>query len=132
MRRSPTVEQPALFFRGDPEDLPDVQIAEVQIDHPLGRVEEGVGHMVEVPQLVLPQGDRPREEPDGLGNAIALVGQVPLGGEGLNVVEEPDHFRLGDGVERSLDPLGQPLACQPDFFRGSKHRRLCPAALTAL
>ena len=79
MRRRPALAQPFFLDRRHAKDLAHLGHLEVEIGEPLDAVEDGLRDVVRVPELVRPKRERTWEQADGLGDAVALIREVPLG-----------------------------------------------------
>ena len=79
-----------------------------------------------VPELVRPQRERTREQADGLGDAVALIGEVSRPSRSRRIARISSTISRGrDPVERVLHARGEPQPHEADFFRGSVHARAC-------
>ena len=80
VRRRPALAQPLLLDGADAEDVAHLGHLEVHVGEPLRALEDGLRDVVRVAELVVPHRDRTRKQLDGLGDAVALVGEMAIGG----------------------------------------------------
>jgi hypothetical protein len=76
---------------------------------------------VRIPELVRAERERTWKQSDRLGDAVALIGQVPGGRLAPNGTQQIDHLAGRDPIERVLHPSGEPHSHEADFFRWRVH-----------
>jgi hypothetical protein len=119
MRRRPAFAKPLFFGRRDAQNLSNVGGGEVKIRQSLVAVEDSLGDVVCVTELIRPQRDRAKKKLYDVIHSVALINEMPLGGLATNRLHELDDIRLRHPFEGVLHASGELLAAEADFFRGS-------------